>query len=111
MIPVHGPGMHLGLVVETNDPERLPAGERRPRRGPRRRGLPVGRRRGSPDLDHEKFYPHGVVRKYQNEGGELYACGTCLDSRNLDEDDLRPRSTMADCLAVVEAADEVLTVG
>ena len=49
--------------------------------------------------------------KYLNEDGDHYACGTCLDSRNLEESGLRPRATMADCLAIIEVADQLLTIG
>ena len=49
--------------------------------------------------------------KYVREGWELSACGTCLDSRDLEEDDLRPRSTMGGLLALIETADEVVTIG
>lgn len=35
--------------------------------------------------------------------------GTCLDSRNLEEGDLRPRSSMDEYLRIVEDADKVLT--
>lgn len=49
--------------------------------------------------------------KYAQSGGALFACGTCMDSRNIDPDDLRPRSTLADCLRLVEDAEQVLTIG
>ncbi|MEF8883465.1 MAG: hypothetical protein V5A34_13190, partial [Halapricum sp.] len=65
----------------------------------------------APDLEHEKLNPHGVMRKYTHNGGRLLACGTCLDSRDLEPDDLRPRATMDDCLEVVEDADKVMTIG
>lgn len=60
---------------------------------------------------HEKFDPSGVMQKYVNNGGGLYACGTCLDSRDLQEDDLRPRATMDDCLRIIEDAEKALTIG
>jgi len=34
-----------------------------------------------------------------------------LESRDLDGDELRPRSSMAECLRIVEVPDEVLTIG
>lgn len=51
------------------------------------------------------------MRKYTSNGGDLLACGTCLGSRDLEPDDLRPRGTMSDCLGVVEDAEKVLTIG
>jgi uncharacterized protein involved in oxidation of intracellular sulfur len=106
--------MHLGIILET-DPERVWNAFRLANTAldadHTAEVFLLGDGVNAPDLDHEKFNPHGVMVKFQNEGGNLLACGTCLDSRNLDADDLRPRATMEDCLAVVEAADEVLTIG
>lgn len=65
----------------------------------------------APDVETEQFNPHGVLVKFVRDGGELYACGTCLDSRDLDEGELRPRATMGDLLGIVERADETITVG
>ncbi len=107
--------MQLGFILETNDPERVWNAFRLANTA-----LDVdhtvevfllGDGVEAPDLEHEKFNPHGVMRKYTLEGGDLYACGSCLDSRNLEADGLRPRSTMGDCLRIVEDADEVLTIG
>lgn len=49
--------------------------------------------------------------KYTQNGGQLSACGTCLDSRDLNADELRPRATMDDCLQLIENVDKVLTIG
>lgn len=42
-------------------------------------------------------------------GGELLACGTCLKSRQLDQQTACPISTMVDCVEMVEWADKVVT--
>ena len=107
--------MQLGIILETNDPERVWNAFRLANTALDAdhtvEVFLLGDGVEAPDLEHEKFNPHGVMRKYTLEGGVLYACGSCLDSRDLDEDDLRPRSTMSDCLRIVEDADEVLTIG
>lgn len=107
--------MHLGLIIDTNDAERVWNGFRL--------GITaleadhtveaflLGDGVEAPDVETEKFNPHGVMRKYVNEGGELYACGTCLDSRDMEPDDLRPRSAMADLLEIVETSDKTVTIG
>ncbi|MFP4590924.1 MAG: DsrE family protein [Halobacteriales archaeon] len=107
--------MHLGLILETNDPERLWNGLRL--------GLTalaadhtvetflLGDAVEAPDVQTDAYNPPGLLRKYRLEGGELLACGTCLDSRDLEADELRPRGAMADLLAIVERADRVVTVG
>lgn len=107
--------MQFGLIVETNDPERIWNGFRLANTalgaGHTVEVFLLGDGVESPDLEHEKFNPRGVMRKFLNEGGNLSACGTCLDSRDLTEDELRPRASMSDCLAIVEAADKALTIG
>jgi sulfur relay (sulfurtransferase) complex TusBCD TusD component (DsrE family) len=107
--------MELGLIVETNDPERIWNGFRLANTaleaGHTVETFLLGDGVEAPDVETETFNPSGVMHKYRNEGGDLYACGTCLDSRDLEADDLRPRATMGDCLSVVENADKVVTLG
>jgi uncharacterized protein involved in oxidation of intracellular sulfur len=107
--------MDLGIILETNDSEKVWNAFRLANTA-LDAGHPVetfllGDGVVAPELEHEKFNPHGVMIKYTNNGGTLFACGTCMDSREIEPDDLRPRSTMADCLRIVEEADQVLTIG
>lgn len=107
--------MRLGLILETNDPERVWNAFRLANTaldaGHTVETFLLGDGVEAPDLEPAEFNPHGVMRKFVNGGGVVAACGTCLDSRGLDPDDLRPKATMGDCLRIVEAADTVLTVG
>lgn len=105
--------MHLALVLETDEPERIWNAFRLANTaldaGHTVETFLVNDGVRAPDVEHEKFNPHGVVLKYTRNGGTLAACGTCLDSRGLEEGDLRPRSSMEEYLRIVEDADEVLT--
>ena len=47
--------------------------------------------------------------KFRDAGGEILACGTCLKSRNMDESETCPISTMIDCVEMVEWADRLIT--
>jgi uncharacterized protein involved in oxidation of intracellular sulfur len=60
-------------------------------------------------LTHEKFNVDEQLKKFVEIGGELLACGTCLKSRQLNEFDACPISTMIDCVNVVVWADKVVT--
>lgn len=107
--------MRLGLILDSNDPERLWNGLRL--------GLTaleadhdvevflLGEAVEAPDVQTDKYNPPGLLRKYLRDGGELLACGTCLDSRDLEADELRPRGAMADLLDLVERSDRVVTIG
>ncbi|MFC3959374.1 DsrE family protein [Halovivax cerinus] len=107
--------MDLGLVLETNDPERVWNAFRLANTALEANHAVeiflLGDGVEAPDLEHEKFNPHGVMVQYARNGGEIAACGTCLDSRDLDADELRPRGTMSDYLRIVEDAETVLTIG
>ena len=107
--------MQLNLIVETNDPERVWNAFRLANTaldaGHDVETFLLGDGVEAPDLEHEKFNPHGIMLKYAQNGGLLEACGTCLDSRGLEPDDLRPRSSMDEYLRIVEEGDEVLTIG
>lgn len=107
--------MLLGLIIESKDAEQVWNGFRLANTALENdhdvRAFLLGDGVEAPDVETEKFNPHGVMRKFVNEGGELDACGTCLDSRDMEPDDLRPRSTMADLLEIVETADKTVTIG
>lgn len=105
--------MRLGLILETNDPERIWNAFRLANKaldtGHTVETFLVNDGVEAPDTEHEKFNPHGVLLKYTQHGGKLAACGTCLDSRGLAEGELRPRASMDEYLRIVEDADKVLT--
>ena len=60
-------------------------------------------------LVHDKFNVEEQVNLYLENNGELLACGTCLKSRQLDDQTACPINTMMDCLAMVEWADKTVT--
>jgi uncharacterized protein involved in oxidation of intracellular sulfur len=61
------------------------------------------------NLIHEKFNVVEQMELFVKGGGTLFACGTCLKSRNLNATDTCPLSTMNDCIAMVEWADKVIS--
>lgn len=107
--------MHLGMIVETADAERIWNGFRLANTALDADHTVsvflLGDGVEAADVETESYNPRGVVRKFTNEGGELLACGTCLDARNLESSELRPRATMDDLLTIVEEADRVVTIG
>lgn len=60
-------------------------------------------------LTHEKYNVNEQLKAFVNVGGEILACGTCLKSRQLNESDACPMSTMIDCVNLVVWADKTLT--
>ncbi len=60
-------------------------------------------------LTHEKYNVDEQLKMFIEIGGELLACGTCLKSRQLNEFDACPISTMVDCVNLVVWADKTVT--
>jgi len=58
--------------------------------------------------DTEKYDISKKVDAYRELGGEILACGTCLQSRGKEGSDVCPVSTMQDLLKLVEESDKVL---
>ena len=49
------------------------------------------------------------AEKFMQSGGQVYACGTCVKSREQKESNLCPISTMKDMYDIVKESDKVLT--
>jgi uncharacterized protein involved in oxidation of intracellular sulfur len=61
------------------------------------------------NLTHDKFNVAEQVKAFNEVGGDILACGTCLKSRSMNGSDACPLSTMIDCVEMVEWADKVIT--
>jgi len=59
-------------------------------------------------LIHDKYNVDEQLKVFVSVGGEILACGTCLKSRQLNETDTCPISTMIDCVNLVVWADKVV---
>lgn len=62
------------------------------------------------NIKHEQFNVAEVLRKFLDNGGNLLACGTCLELRH-QEADVCPISTMSDLMAMIANSDKVVTFG
>lgn len=107
--------MQLGLIIETADPESVWNAFRLANTALEAEHdveiFLLGDGVEAATIDAESFNPRGLVRKYAQSDGHLFACGTCLDARGLESSELRPRSTMEDLLDIIDRADNVVTIG
>lgn len=107
--------MRVGTIVETDDPGRVWNAFRFALAAldadHEVRTFLLGDGVETPDLRGDHVNPHGIIVKYRREGGDLYACGTCMADRDLEPTELRPESSMADLVAILEWADETVTFG
>lgn len=60
-------------------------------------------------LSTDSFPVSEQMKAFQNAGGEILACGTCLNIRNFQGTDLCPRSTMRDLYELIRDSDKVLS--
>lgn len=61
------------------------------------------------EIKDEKFNVQEQLSGFIEQGGTLFACGTCLKIRKKHESTTCSLSTMQDLLALVEKSDKVLT--
>ena len=49
------------------------------------------------------------IRAFHHEGGEILACGTCLERRGLGKSDLYQIATIADLRNLIDRSERVVT--
>jgi uncharacterized protein involved in oxidation of intracellular sulfur len=60
-------------------------------------------------MSDNKYDAAAQLHAFDAAGGTILACGTCLQSRMIDGNEVCPISTMTDCLDMVTWADRVVT--
>ena len=60
------------------------------------------------DLTHPKYDARAQLAEFAEVGGEILACGTCLQSRMMEGNEVCPISTMVDCVNMVTWAERTL---
>lgn len=105
--------MKLGLVIQSNTPERMwntfRLGITALAAGHSVRVFLISE--GSEletIVDTEQFDVSVKVREFQEKGGAVLACGTCLRLRGKEGTATCPSSTMSELLAIIESSDKVL---
>jgi uncharacterized protein involved in oxidation of intracellular sulfur len=57
----------------------------------------------------EKFDAAGQADMFLKAGGKIYACGTCIKSREQEGSEMCPISTMKDMYDIIKESDKVVT--
>ena len=60
-------------------------------------------------LNSEKFNIIELAKKLLDKGGEILACGTCLNLRKKDSTELCPLSNMNDLYDLIRDCDKTIT--
>ncbi len=105
--------MKLGIIIETNEPEKswngVRFGNTALKRGHEVKIFLMSAGVEIESIVHEKYNAKKQLEDFVGNGGTTLACGTCLKSRNQEQSDVCPISTMHDCVEMVEWADKVVT--
>ncbi len=57
----------------------------------------------------DKFNTVEQAEKFMQAGGKIYACGTCIKSREQEGSEMCPINTMKDMYEIVKESDKVVT--
>ncbi len=57
----------------------------------------------------EKYNTVEQAEKFLKSGGKIFACGTCIKSREQKDSEMCPLSTMKDMYEIIKESDKVVT--
>jgi uncharacterized protein involved in oxidation of intracellular sulfur len=105
--------MNIGIIIETNEPEKSWNGVRFAntaiKNGHDVKIFLMGAGVEIEHLAHGQYNAKKQLDEFVRNKGTVLACGTCLTSRNQNGSDVCPVSTMVDCLNMVTWAERVIT--
>lgn len=105
--------MKLGIIIETNEPEKAWNGVRFAnsalKQGHEVKIFLISAGVEIENISDEKFNVRAQLEEFAKNKGIILACGTCLKSRNQSASEVCPISTMIDCVKMVEWSDKVVT--
>ncbi len=106
--------MKLGIIVNTNDPETswnaLRLGNEALSTGNKVSVFLLGSGVEITNIRDRTFDVAVVLKKFLNSGGNLLACGTCLELRH-QEAGVCPVSTMSQLVEIISESDKMVTFG
>ena len=106
--------MNFGIVVNSNDPETawnaLRLGNEAPAVGKETTMFLLGSGVEITNIRDRTFDVAGVLQKFLDSGGNLLACGTCLELRH-QEAGICPVSSMSELMEMISDSDKMVTFG
>ena len=106
--------MKLGIVINTNDPEKawnaLRLGNTALAAGSEVSVFLMGSGVEIENIRDNTYDAQEILTDFLNGNGRLLVCGTCLEARH-QEEGVCPISTMSDLLEMIADSDKVVTFG
>jgi sulfur relay (sulfurtransferase) complex TusBCD TusD component (DsrE family) len=105
--------MKIGMVIYSNDPETVwnafrfgnfALGE-----GDSVKVFLLAKGVESESLNADKFNITEQIKRFVENGGKIFACGTCLTIRKMEGSELCPLSTMQDMYDIIRWSNKVIT--
>lgn len=107
--------MIIGIIINTNEPEAVwnafRFGTTSLLNDHKVKIFLLGRGVESENIRNEKFNVQDQIKLFVENNGKIFACGTCLKTRQMEGSEFCPISTMRDMLHIVEESDKILTFG
>ena len=107
------PKMKIGMVIYSNDPETVwnafrfgnfALGE-----GDMVKVFLLAKGVESESLNTDKFKVTDQIKRYVENGGKIFACGTCLTIRKKEGTEMCPLSTIQDMYDIIRRCNKVIT--
>jgi uncharacterized protein involved in oxidation of intracellular sulfur len=103
----------IGIIVYSNDPETVWNAFRFAnfalKAGDKIKVFLLGKGVECESLDTDKFKVTQQMQTLVDDGGEIFACGSCLKIRQSEGSEVCPLSTMKDLYDIVRESDKVVT--
>jgi uncharacterized protein involved in oxidation of intracellular sulfur len=107
------PKMKVGMVIYSNDAETVwnafRFGNFAIAEGDSVKVFLLAKGVESESLNSDKFNVKEQIRRFVEDGGKIFACGTCLTIRNKEGSEICPLSTMQDLYDIVKWSDKMIT--
>lgn len=105
--------MKIGIIIYSNDPETVWNAFRFAnfalKEGDKIKVFLLGKGVECESLDTDKFKVTEQMQTLVDDGGEIFACGSCLKIRQSEGSEVCPLSTMKDLYDIVIDSDKVVT--
>ena len=105
--------MKVGIIISQTDPETVwnafRFGNFSLNKGHNVRTFLIGKGVECVEIVNKDFPVIDEINKYVESEGEIFACGTCLVSRNKEGTPICPMSTMNDLMELVEESDKIVS--
>jgi uncharacterized protein involved in oxidation of intracellular sulfur len=105
--------MRIGIIISQKDPETMwnafRLGNFSLQKGHAVKVFLIGAGVECEEIDNEKFNVKEQIEKFIKNKGLIYACGTCLKSRQKESSSVCPMSSMQDLMNIVEESDKIIS--